>query len=71
MKKACEEAQQNKKYSVETILFFDEANTSEAVTLIKEVLCDGKCLGKPIRENIKFVAACNPYKRYYPKLVLL
>ena len=45
------------------MLFFDEANTSKAIGLIKEVMCDKRVMGKPIEENIKFIAACNPYKR--------
>ena len=43
-------------------MFFDEANTTEAIGLIKEVMCDRRINGKPITENIKFIAACNPYR---------
>jgi len=45
-------------------MFFDEANTTEAIGLIKEVMCDKRIRGKPIIENVKFIAACNPYRRY-------
>lgn len=46
-----------------TILFFDEANTTDAIGLIKEIMCDRRFHGKPIPENIKFIAACNPYRQ--------
>ncbi|CAG2214564.1 RNF213 [Mytilus edulis] len=48
-----------------TVLFFDEANTTEAIGLIKEIMCD-KCIeGRPIQlhEKLKIVAACNPYRK--------
>ena len=50
-------------HKLDTILFFDEANTTEAIGLIKEVMCDRRINGRPIKENVKFIAACNPYKK--------
>lgn len=49
-----------------TILFFDEANTTEAVGCIKEIMCDGTIDGQPLalNTNLKLVAACNPYRKY-------
>ena len=49
-----------------TVLFFDEANTTEAVGAIKEVMCDGTMNGQPItlHKSLKMVACCNPYKKY-------
>ena len=49
---------------LDTVLFFDEANTTDAIELIKEIMCDRKLNGETIQEDIKFIAACNPYKRY-------
>lgn len=51
-------------HQVYTVLFLDEANTSEAVGLIKEVLCDGRMHGVPLRKDsgLKIIAACNPYR---------
>ena len=49
---------------VDTVLFFDEANTTEAIGLIKEIMCDRRLNGEPLPENIKFIAACNPYRKY-------
>jgi len=48
-----------------TVLFFDEANTTEAIGLIKEILCDGTVNGKPLDHNsgLHFVVACNPYRK--------
>ena len=62
--KAEEAACINRKHDVDTVLFFDEANTTEAVGLIKEIMCDRRLHGKPIDEGIKVIAACNPYRRY-------
>nr|XP_013804530.1 PREDICTED: E3 ubiquitin-protein ligase RNF213-like [Apteryx mantelli mantelli] len=52
-------------HGMDTVLFFDEANTSEAIFAIKEVLCDHSVNGKKIpTRRLKVVAACNPYKRH-------
>ena len=56
-------AEQNFLCNVDTVLFFDEANTSEAIGLIKEVMCDRRIHGHAISGNIKFIAACNPYRK--------
>ncbi|XP_019857803.1 PREDICTED: E3 ubiquitin-protein ligase rnf213-beta-like [Amphimedon queenslandica] len=52
----------NRTKKVDTVVFFDEANTSDVISLIKEIMCDGKCRGKPVPPFLKFVAACNPYR---------
>ena len=48
-----------------TVLFFDEANTTEAIEMIKEILCDYTMGGKPSPrfDGLKFIAACNPYRK--------
>ena len=51
------------KYGIDTVLFFDEANTSDALGLIKEVMCDRRINGRKIVNNVKFIAACNPYRK--------
>ena len=48
---------------VYTVLFFDEANTTDALGLIKEIMCDRRLLGEPLGDDLKFAAACNPYRR--------
>ena len=48
---------------MDMVIFFDEANTTEAIGLIKEIMCDRRCLGKPISDELRFIAACNPYRR--------
>lgn len=63
-----EVANSNKQRNVHnayTVLFFDEANTTEAIGVIKEIMCDKTVAGKPIKlcENLKIVAACNPYRK--------
>lgn len=49
-----------------TVLFFDEANTTEAIGLIKEIMCDHTCNGKPLPDTsgLHLIAACNPYRKY-------
>ena len=54
-----------------TVLFFDEANTTEAIGLIKEIMCDGTMDGQPLQlsDKLKIVAACNPYRKYVNVLI--
>ncbi|XP_071122875.1 E3 ubiquitin-protein ligase RNF213-like [Mytilus edulis] len=57
--------------NMDTVLFFDEANTTEAIGAIKEIMCD-KTLGgkqKEIHEKLKMVAACNPYRKHSKELI--
>ncbi|KAF6032077.1 hypothetical protein EB796_009577 [Bugula neritina] len=57
--------------SVYTILFLDEANTTEAIGLVKEILCDGRMRGRPLDKTsgLKIIAACNPYRRHTPDMI--
>ena len=65
VEKAEDIAIENKeKFGIDTILFFDEANTTDAIGLIKEVMCDRRLNGREISSEIKFIAACNPYRKY-------
>lgn len=64
MKAASDMAKRNKSMGLtHTIAFFDEANTTDALGLIKEIMCDRRINGKPITSDIKFIAACNPYRK--------
>lgn len=58
-------------YQFETILFFDEANTTEAVSSIKEVLCDRTVQGQPLVPNsgLQIIAACNPYRKHTERMI--
>ncbi|XP_076122057.1 E3 ubiquitin-protein ligase rnf213-alpha-like isoform X3 [Alosa pseudoharengus] len=53
-------------YGFDSVLFFDEANTTEAISSIKEVLCDNTALGKKLNPNtgLQIIAACNPYRKH-------
>ncbi|WAR16707.1 R213A-like protein, partial [Mya arenaria] len=66
-------ARENSKHglNIYTVLFFDEANTTEAIGLLKEIMCDRTLRGLPLNlsPNLKIVAACNPYRRHSKKLV--
>ncbi|XP_041354642.1 E3 ubiquitin-protein ligase rnf213-alpha-like [Gigantopelta aegis] len=54
-----------------TVLFFDEANTTESIGLIKEIMCDGTMDGQPLQlsDKLKIVAACNPYRKHSDELI--
>ncbi|XP_042252605.1 E3 ubiquitin-protein ligase rnf213-beta [Thunnus maccoyii] len=58
-------------HKLDTILFFDEANTTEAIFAIKEVLCDRSVKGNPLKADsgLKIIAACNPYRKHSPEMV--
>ncbi|ORX43676.1 hypothetical protein BCR36DRAFT_399937 [Piromyces finnis] len=43
-------------------IFFDEINTCNSLCLITEIMLKHSCKGESIRENVKFIAACNPYR---------
>ena len=60
---ARKQANENHNKKMDTVVFFDEANTTDAIRLIKEIMCDGRLHGKSIPDNLKFIAACNPYRR--------
>ncbi|KAM4843304.1 E3 ubiquitin-protein ligase RNF213 [Thomomys bottae] len=67
VREARELAIQNKAiHQLDTILFFDEANTTEAISCIKEVLCDQTVDGEPLEEDsgLQIIAACNPYRKH-------
>ena len=62
-------AQKNHKErrGLETVLFFDEANTTSAIGLIKEIMCDMRMAGKRLNLascGLQIIAACNPYRKY-------
>ena len=69
--KALALAYSNTKHEVDTILFFDEANTSPMIGLIKEILCDRRIDGTRIPTDIRlqFIAACNPYRKHTPEMI--
>ncbi|XP_077022284.1 E3 ubiquitin-protein ligase RNF213 isoform X2 [Tamandua tetradactyla] len=58
-------------YQLDTTLFFDEANTTEAVSCIKEVLCDGTVDGEPLDKasGLHIIAACNPYRKHSQEMI--
>ncbi|KAL7825428.1 hypothetical protein AOLI_G00326350 [Acnodon oligacanthus] len=65
VEQAVEVSKRNRDLGVYTVLFFDEANTTEAVYAIKEVMCDRTIRGEPVdAPDLKFVAACNPYRKH-------
>eukprot|EP00794_Sanderia_malayensis_P006458 gene6457-7190_t len=62
-----------KRPDLETVLFFDEANTTDAVGLIKEVTCDQRIGGKKLDLascGLQVIAACNPYRRHSDSMIL-
>ncbi|XP_073689267.1 E3 ubiquitin-protein ligase rnf213-alpha [Garra rufa] len=53
-------------YGFDTVLFFDEANTTEAISSIKEILCDNTAEGQDLGGDtgLQIIAACNPYRKH-------
>ena len=64
-------ARRNKRRNLlETILFLDEANTTEAIYAIKEIMCDETVRGKSfVDSGLRIVAACNPYREHPPEII--
>nr|XP_043906230.1 E3 ubiquitin-protein ligase rnf213-alpha isoform X2 [Solea senegalensis] len=58
-------------YGFDSVLFFDEANTTEAISSIKEVLCDKTVKGKSLTPNcgLQIIAACNPYRKHTDEMI--
>ncbi|KAJ7339358.1 hypothetical protein OS493_005752 [Desmophyllum pertusum] len=54
---------------IDTVLFFDEANTTEAFGMIKEIMVDRRCNGRPLSDRLKFIVACNPYRRHTDEMI--
>ncbi|XP_048046866.1 E3 ubiquitin-protein ligase rnf213-alpha isoform X2 [Megalobrama amblycephala] len=53
-------------YGFNSVLFFDEANTTEAISSIKEILCDNTADGQHLTGDtgLQIIAACNPYRKH-------
>lgn len=58
-------------YNFDSVLFFDEANTTEAISSIKEVLCDKMVRGKRLKQHngLHIIAACNPYRKHTDEMI--
>lgn len=58
-------------HGFDSILFFDEANTTEDISSIKEVLCDKTVKGNSLKPNcgLQIIAACNPYRKHTDKMI--
>ncbi|XP_026181025.1 E3 ubiquitin-protein ligase rnf213-alpha-like isoform X2 [Mastacembelus armatus] len=58
-------------YGFDSVLFFDEANTTEAISSIKEVLCDKTVKGESLTMNcgLQIIAACNPYRKHTDNMI--
>ncbi|CAG8439660.1 11533_t:CDS:10 [Acaulospora colombiana] len=55
------EVQQNARRG-ETWVFFDEINTCNNIGLLADLIAHRVYRGRPIRNNIRIFAACNPYR---------
>ena len=64
-------AKENAKDDIDTVLFFDEANTTEALGMIREVMCDGRIGGRLLDRtaHLRVIAACNPYRRHTDEMI--
>eukprot|EP00833_Pecoramyces_ruminatium_P010375 jgi/Orpsp1_1/1184407/evm.model.c7180000089405.2 len=50
------------KISDPIFVFLDELNTCNSLGLITELMLKRTCKGKKIKENVRFIGACNPYR---------
>jgi len=48
-------------------VFFDEFNTTDELSYIKEMVIDRKFRGITLPDNVVMIAACNPYRLKYAK----
>ncbi|XP_078381354.1 E3 ubiquitin-protein ligase rnf213-alpha-like isoform X3 [Oculina patagonica] len=67
-----EMARVNEAFNIDTVLFFDEANTTDALGMIKEVMVDRRVNGRKIGVGLKrlqFIAACNPYRKHTEEMI--
>ncbi|XP_063680621.1 LOW QUALITY PROTEIN: E3 ubiquitin-protein ligase rnf213-alpha-like [Bolinopsis microptera] len=55
----------------ETIVFFDEANATSEIDLIREIMCNHTINGRRINSSIRFIAAVNPYRKHTPDMIEL
>ncbi|KAK2555497.1 E3 ubiquitin-protein ligase rnf213-alpha [Acropora cervicornis] len=63
-------AAQNEGLNIDTVLFFDEANTTDALGMIKEVMVDRRVNGRKITaKRLQFIAACNPYRKHTEEMI--
>ncbi|MCJ8738386.1 hypothetical protein PDJAM_G00035330 [Pangasius djambal] len=53
-------------HDLDSVIFFDEANTTEAISCLKEVLCDNSVQGHRLKPQtgLQVIAACNPYRKH-------
>ena len=63
MEEANKDAEELKKYNKDLWLFFDEMNTCLSLSLLTEIFINRKFDGKEIKDNIKLIGACNPYRK--------
>ncbi|XP_067452688.1 E3 ubiquitin-protein ligase rnf213-alpha-like isoform X1 [Thunnus thynnus] len=58
-------------HEFDSVLFFDEANTTEAISSIKEILCDNSVQGQQLgcQTGLQIIAACNPYRKHTEKMI--
>ena len=60
------------RYRIQTVLFFDEANTTDALGLIKELMCDKRVNGRKVEglgSSLQVIAACNPYRKHTKEMI--
>lgn len=57
--------------TITCVLFFDEANTTDQVGLIKEIMCDMSVNGRPLdtEHGLKIIAAVNPYRKHTDEMI--
>ena len=72
VERAIEVARENEENGVNlTVLFFDEANTTSAVSVIKELMVDRINDGNPLpkKSTLQFICAVNPYRKHSEEMI--
>lgn len=59
------------KHDLNSVIFFDEANTTESISCLKEVLCDNSVQGHKLKPEtgLQVIAACNPYRKHSDAMI--
>ena len=45
------------------IVFFDDFNKCNSLPLLTEIMCNKRCKGAKVKQNVLFAGACKPYRK--------
>src|SRR5262249_45147251 len=56
-------------HNLDTILFLDEVNSSEAISYVKQIICDRRIGTTTLNARLKVICACNPYRKHSDEVI--